>query len=234
VLYLPYSYAMDDDCVAALRKYVSDGGTVWADGPLAWKGEYGQVRPEIPGGLTDVFGVKAESIMPTEGAFALTPQDRQAGDEMRLPLTLCGAEVLAKDAQGRPVATLQRYGKGKVYFYGTALALGYHRHPDSQAGDWIAAPARAATREMSVSATTDAKRLFFRGLKCPEGLAVILTNPDGECRVQVRFRGSIHDVKNVLTGEDLKMDNHDDASEITMKVPAGGVTILLAQTEGKP
>jgi len=87
---------------------------------------------------------------------------------------------------------------------------------------------------MSVSATTDAKRLFFRSMKCSEGLAAILTNPDGECRVQVRFRGSIRNVKNVLTGEDLKADNHDDTSEITVKVPAGGVTILLAQTEGKP
>ena len=231
VLYLPYCYAIDDDCVAALRKFVSDGGTVWADGPVAWKKEYGQVRPEIPGGLTDVFGVKVEDILPTEGAFALTPQDRQAGDEMRLPLTLCGADVLAKDAQGRPVATLQHYGKGKVYFYGTALALGYHRHPDSQAGDWIAAPVHAATREMSVSATTDAKRVFFRGLKCPEGLAAILTNPGDECSVLVSFRGSVRNVKNVLTSEDLKVDKHEDVSEITVKVPAGGVTILLARTE---
>ena len=51
VLYLPYVYALDDEGVAAVRRYVAEGGTVWADGPLAWKDGQGHVRPEILGGL---------------------------------------------------------------------------------------------------------------------------------------------------------------------------------------
>jgi beta-galactosidase len=232
VLYLPYSYVMDNDCVAALRQYVNNGGTAWADGPVAWKDEYGGVRPEIPGGLMDVFGVKVEDIMPA-GAFALTPLDRQAGDEMRLPLTLCGAEVVAKDAQGRPVATRNHYGKGTACYFGTALTLGYHRHPDPQAGDWIADPARPAALGMSVSATTDARRVFCHSLKCPEGLAAILTNPGPPCRVHVVFRGTVRGLKEVLTDQALEAKKSGGASEIEVTVPAGGVSIVLAQTEDK-
>ena len=35
VLYIPYSYALDDQALAALKMYVSSGGTLWADGSTA-------------------------------------------------------------------------------------------------------------------------------------------------------------------------------------------------------
>lgn len=231
VLYLPYSYAMDDACVAALRKYVSEGGTVWADGPIAWKDDAGHVRPTYNGGLADVFGVKVDDLLPEEEAFALTPQDEQAGDGMRLPITLRGAEVLAKDARDQPVATRHRYGKGTAYYFGTAITLGYHRHPNPVAGEWIAAPARPRVREMAVSVSTRAPRLFFRGMKCPEGLIAILTNPGAECRVRVAFRGRVRDIEDVLTARRFKAVALESVSEIEVNVPAGGVSVLLARTE---
>jgi Beta-galactosidase trimerisation domain len=66
VLYAPYSYAIDDRAVAALRDFVSRGGTLWADGLTAWKNEIGEFRPTIPGGLTDVFGFEASDIYPVK------------------------------------------------------------------------------------------------------------------------------------------------------------------------
>jgi len=54
VLYMPYSYALDDQAVQALREYVQDGGTLWSDGLPAWKDEYGEMRARIPGGLGSV------------------------------------------------------------------------------------------------------------------------------------------------------------------------------------
>jgi beta-galactosidase len=230
MLYLPYSYAMDDVTMAAVRKYVAEGGTLWADGPVAWKNDYGRVRAEYLGGLAEVFGVKVEDILPAAGPFALTPQDKQAGDEMRLPLTLSGAEVLAKDAQGQPVATRHRYRKGTAYYFGTALALGYHRHPDRQSGEWIAAAARPLAHEMSVSATTEAPRVFFRGLKCPDGPAAILTNPGPECRVLVGFRGTVRDIEEVLTARRFEAKATGGGCEIEVVVPAGGVSVLHACT----
>ena len=91
VLYLPHAYAMDDATVAALRRYVAEGGTVWADGPVAWKDDRGNVRPQMPGGLRDVFGVTVQDLAPVSGAFALTRRDTQAGELLRLPVALHGA-----------------------------------------------------------------------------------------------------------------------------------------------
>ncbi|MBM3890090.1 MAG: hypothetical protein FJ388_13325 [Verrucomicrobia bacterium] len=229
VLYLPFSYAMDDAAVAAVRRYVVEGGIVWADGPLAWKDERAWVRPEMPGGLVDVFGMKADDIQPFIEPFRLTPRDTQAGDTMRLPITLRGAEVLAKDVQGQPAATRHRYGKGTAFYFGTALTRGYHLHPDPQAGEWIAAPAQPHARAMDVSAVTKAPRVFFRGLKCSAGLAAILTNPGPECRVRVAFRGTAREVEDVLSVRRFKPSSRNGVSEIEARVPAGGVTVLLAR-----
>lgn len=186
---------------------------------------------EYLGGLTDVFGVKVEDLLPVAAPFALTPQDQQAGAELRLPLTLCGAEVLAQDARGQAVATRHRCGQGTAWYFGTALTLGYHRHPDPQAGQWIAAAARPQAREMSVSATTDSPRVFFRGLKCPEGWAAILTNPGAEGHVRVAFRGPVREIEEVLTAQRFQATASNGVSEIEVPVPAGGVSVLLARTE---
>lgn len=228
-LYLPYSYAMDDRTMAAVRQYVAEGGTLWADGPVAWKNDYGQVRPDFLGELSDVFGVKVTDILPVEGPFALTPRAARAGDEMRLPLVPCGAEVLVKDAKGLPVSTRHRYGHGTAYYIGTALTLGYHRHADPQAGEWIAGPARANTRGMRVCASTDAQRLFFRPMQCPDGLVAILTNPGAECRVKVTFHGRVREIEDVLTKRCFKAAFRNASSEIEVMVPAGAVSVLHAK-----
>ena len=156
VLYLPHSYALDNEAVTALRRYVADGGTVWADGLIAWKDDYGNVRAEMPGGLVDVFGVKVDDIQVMPGAFTLSPHDSRGGEAIRLRLVLRGADVLEKGTDNLPAATRHCYGKGTAILFGTALTWGYHKHPDPRAGDWIAAPALPQARAMAVSASTKA------------------------------------------------------------------------------
>ncbi len=229
VLYLPHCYALDNATVAALRRYVAEGGTLWADGLTAWKDEYSTVRPEMPGGLVDVFGVKVDDIEVIPGTFRLTPRDSYSGEAMRLRLTLQGAEVLEKGGDNLPVATRHRYGKGTALFFGTALCWGYHKHPDPQAGQWIAAPALPQARAMAVSASTKAPRVFFRGLKGPGGLACILTNPGPECSASVTFRGDYAEVADVLAARQLKPVVRQGVSEVEVKLPAGGACILLAR-----
>jgi hypothetical protein len=232
VLYLPHCYALDDAAVASLKRYVAEGGTLWADGLTAWKDDYGNVRPEMLGGLMDVFGVKVDDIEVVNGTFRLTPRDSYSGEAMRLRLSLHGAEVLENGNDGFPAATRHRYGKGTAIFFGTALTWGYHKHPDPQAGQWIAAPALRPTREMAVSASTKAPRVFFRGLKCRDGLATILTNPGPECGVSVAFRGTFADVADVLAARRIKPVVRQGVSQVEVKLPAGGACILMARGDG--
>jgi beta-galactosidase len=229
VLYLPHSYALDNDTVAALRCYVAQGGTVWADGLIAWKDDYGNVRPELPGSLVDVFGVKVDDIQVVPGAFAFTRHDSRGGEAVRLRFALRGAEVLENGTDHLPAATRHRYGKGTAILFGTALTWGYHKHPDPRARDWIATPALSQAREMAVSAFTTAPRVFFRGLKCADGLAAILTNPGGQCGVQVAFRGEFAEIHDVLAARLIKPALRHGVSEVEVSVPAGGVCLLSAR-----
>ena len=230
VLYLPHSYALDNEAVTALRRYVADGGTVWADGLIAWKDDYGNVRAEMPGGLVDVFGVKVDDIQVMPGAFTLSPHDSRGGEAIRLRLVLRGADVLEKGTDNLPAATRHCYGKGTAILFGTALTWGYHKHPDPRAGDWIAAPALPQARAMAVSASTKAPRVFFRGLKCPEGLVAILTNPGRECGVRVAFRGKFAEIRDVFGAGTIQPALRDGVSEVEVRVPAGGECFLLARS----
>ena len=85
---------------------------------------------------------------------------------------------------------------------------------------------------MAVSATTQAPRLFFRGMKCPEGLVAIMSNPGAECRVQVAFRGVFPEIEDALAGRRFKASARDGTSETDVEVPAGGVSVLLARNSG--
>ena len=119
VLYLPYSYALDDQAVQALRDYVQNGGTLWADGLPAWKNEYGELRPRIPGGLGDVFGADASDIYPVEKPYSVTAANEQAGELWKLPLVMKGGQVLVRDREGKPFAVRHQFGKGQAIYFAT-------------------------------------------------------------------------------------------------------------------
>jgi beta-galactosidase len=234
VLYLPHAYALDNETAAAIRRYVSEGGTVWADGPIGWKDDYGNVRPEMPGGLVDVFGMKLSDIQPVSEPFSLTGRDAKTGSLLRLPLVLRGAEAIERDARQQPVATRHRYGKGTAIFFATALTHGYHRNADPQAGRWITAPAQPAARQMDVSAVTEAPRILFRGMKCPEGLVAILINPGETASVRVAFRGPVDQVEDLLTAAKFPTVSGDGVRELSAAIPPGQVCVLLARFPKTP
>ena len=116
VLYLPYSYALDDQAVQAIRDYVQNGGTLWADGLLAWKNEYGELRPRIPGGLGDVFGADASDVYPVEKPYSVTDANEQGGELWKLPLAMKGGQVLLRDREGQPFAIRHQFGKGQAIY----------------------------------------------------------------------------------------------------------------------
>ena len=229
VLYLPHCYAMDREAAAAIRRYVEQGGTVWADGLLAWKDEYGHVAPKVPGELTDVFGFQMHDIDPVERPFSLSEKGDNGGELWRLRLTLLDADVLLRAPDGQPIATRKRFGKGEAIYFATALSLGYFKRADPEAGRWITAPACAASSRLPVQVKSGSERIVFRGMLASDKQVAILTNWGGDGEVTVSFRGSFGSVVDILTGATVKTKIEGNNTLATLPLAKDSTAVLLAQ-----
>jgi beta-galactosidase GanA len=229
VLYLPYSYALDDQAVQALREYVRKGGTLWADGLAAWKNEYGEVRPRIPGGLGDVFGADTSDIYPVEKPYSVTAANEQAEELWRLPLELKGAQVLVRDREGQPFAVRHQYGKGQAIYFGTALTLGYFRRNNGQVQKWIVEPALAANAGMPVKLEKGSGQISFRALEGPGRAFAVLSNWGQAETVVVSFTGDYAKVVNALSGAAMKLTRATGKTVVTVPLQADAVLVLEAQ-----
>jgi beta-galactosidase len=229
VLYIPYSYAMDDQAVTGLRDFVSNGGTVWADGLTAWKNETGEIRPTIPGGLSDVFGIQASDIYPVKAdePYSVTSQNERGGELWKLPLELRGAEVILRDRQGKPFATKHHFGKGQAFYFESAVALGYLKRNSPVVQQWIIEPAMKLEANAQVRVKKAPSTVGFRGLLHPSGPLAILTNWGDTDTVVVSFRGD-YTVADTLTGARVEVTHRQGATLATLVLPAGAVSLLTA------
>jgi beta-galactosidase len=229
VLYIPYSYAIDNQAVAALRDYVRQGGTLWADGLTAWKNETGEIRPTIPGGLSEVFGVEASDIYPVkvDEPYSVTDLKEQAGELWKLPLQLRGAEVVLRDREGNPFATTHHFGKGQAFYFESALTLGYSKRSHPLVQQWIVAPAIKAQAEALVRMDKGSDKICFRGLAHPSGPVAILSNWGEAETVVVSFRGD-YEVAETLMRQPVQVTHERGTTLATVELSAGAVGILKA------
>ncbi|MGO8736187.1 MAG: beta-galactosidase [Terriglobia bacterium] len=235
VLYIPYSYAMDDQAVAALRDFASKGGTLWADGLTAWKNETGEIRPTIPGGLSDLFGIQASDIYPVKAdePYSVTSQNERGGELWILPLELRGAEVILRDRQGRPFATQHHFGKGQAIYFESALTLGYFKRSNPLVQQWIIDPAMKVQANALVQIKKAPSTVGFRGLVHTSGPVAILTNWGDTETVVVSFRGD-YAVADTLTGAPVEVTHRQGETLASVKLPAGAVSVLKASKAPRP
>jgi beta-galactosidase len=229
VLYTPYSYAIDDLGVAALRDFVNKGGRLWADGLTAWKNETGEIRPTIPGGLSDVFGVEASDIYPVKAdePYSITSQNERAGELWKVPLKLKGAEVVLRDREGKTFATRHRFGKGQVLYFESALTLAYFKRNNPVVQRLIVKPALEAQADALVQMKKGSDTVCFRGLAHPSGPVAILTNWGNADTVAVSFRGD-YTVVDALTGKPVQVTHEGGRTVATVDLPVGAVEVLKA------
>ena len=234
VLYIPYSYALDDYAVAALRDYVRNGGTLWADGLTAWKNETGEIRPTIPGGLSDVFGIQASDIYPVKAddPYSVTSQNERGGELWRLPLELKGAEVVMRDRVGKPFATRHSFGKGQALYFEAAVTLGYLKRNNPVVQQWIVGPAARVQADAAIQIKQAPATVGFRGLIGKSGAVAILTNWGHTDSVTVSFRGN-YKVGDALGKSPVEVAHEEGATVATVKLPAGAVSVLRATGTGK-
>ncbi|HUY12918.1 MAG TPA: beta-galactosidase [Terriglobia bacterium] len=230
VLYLPYSYAIDDHAVSALKDFVRNGGTLWADGLLGWKNEYGAIRPSLPGSLSDVFGWETymADVNPVEEPYSVTGSNEAAGELWKIPLKLHGAEVLVRDGEGQPFATEHAFGKGKAIYYGAAVTLGYFHRGNPKVQEWITSPAVKASSSALVQLLKASDQVGFRPLHHVTGPVAILTNWGLESEIEIRLAGEYTTVANVLTDAPVKVTRRDQNTYAELIVPAGKACVLKA------
>jgi beta-galactosidase len=229
VLYLPYSYSLDDNAVNALREYVRNGGILWADGLPAWKNEYGEVRSRIPGALGDVFGADAPEVEPVDGPYSVTAADEKAGELWRLPLEMKGAQILLRDRDGKPFATRHAFGKGQAIYYATALTLAYRRRNNEVVQKWIAQPALTADADTPVKLERGSGRISFRSLTCRGKAFAVLSNWGPTETVTVSFTSDYSKVIDALAGRAMTSTPSKGKTLVTTTLPAGQVLVLEAQ-----
>jgi beta-galactosidase len=228
VLYLPNCYALTEKSVAALRDFVRQGGTLWADGLVAWKDEQGTTLQFPPGPLADVFGFTLDGIDPVWEPFALAGDGDRAGESWRCLITSQGARTLLTGSAGRPAAVEYTFGKGRSLYYGTALSLGYLHREDPQAGDWITAPALDACRDLPVRLTNGSELISFRAMQAPGQFAAILNNWGASSRATVRFPGTVHKVVEILSGNNAPFRRVGGVLEVDLELDEGGSAVMLA------
>lgn len=230
VLYLPYSYAIDDDAISALKDFVRNGGTLWAEGLVGWKNEYGVIRPSLPGGLSDVLGWQSfvADVIPAEEPYSVSANDEQAGELWKIPLQLHGAKVVVRDRQGQPFATENSFGKGKAIYYGAAVSLGYFRRGNATVKEWITSPAIKADSSSLVRLLRASDQVGFRPIHHPSGPAAVLTNWGPDDEIEMHFAGEFATVADVLTNSQVKVTRQKGSTRATLTLPAGGVRVLKA------
>jgi len=231
VLYIPYSYALDDQAIDALKNYVSRGGTLWADGLTGLKNATGEVRNTIPGGMADLFGFEAVDIHPVslDRPYSVTSQDEKGGELWKLTIQLKGAEVTERTDDGKPFALKHAFGKGHVEYFESAVSLAYARRFNLIVQQWIVAPALATENREPVSLLQGSREIMFRGLTQPSGFAAVLSNWGEAQKATVSFSGHCK-VVDAATGEEVPVTEEDGRTAATVDIRAGAVVILKAST----
>jgi beta-galactosidase len=230
LLYAPADYAMDDATIEALKAYVNQGGTLWADGITAWKNERGGIRATIPGGLTDLFGVEADEIYPVkpDTPYSVTPAHELGGELWKLPLEVKGADVILRDNDGNPFEVTHRYGKGRVTYFTSAVTLAYLRRENEIVHQWILEPAVKEEAEMPVRLKQGSDHLIFRGLTGAPGSSAVLINWGDTQTAVVSFAG-IWRVKNAATGAEVPVTSDQGNTDANVTIPEGTTVVLLTE-----
>ncbi len=124
---VPAQYVMDGNTAKAIRNYVKAGGTVLMTGYSAKENEHAQwYETPLPGGLTDVFGLRTNAFYRNDSGVAFSLQGKMGSTkasyyEILEPST---AEVLGSITnhylpEPAPFLTVNKFGKGRAFYLAT-------------------------------------------------------------------------------------------------------------------
>jgi beta-galactosidase len=136
VIFAPFSISLTEEASNSLEEYIRSGGTLVADGRIAWTNERGWLTDKVPGFLlSEVFGCVEDYMTEIK-----EPIDIEIKSSGRIKGTnyLSSYTVTSGEIKGRyndiPVVVENNYIKGKAIMVGTLLGvpveLGYSENTD--------------------------------------------------------------------------------------------------------
>ena len=123
---LSSAYLIDDATAAAVRRYVANGGTVIMTGYSAKVDATGKwFGTPLPGGLTDVFGLRTNEFYRSWNPLIVSFQGKQltGSDNYYEVLESSTAKTLAvfeNTPAKSPAITINTFGKGRAIYLATA------------------------------------------------------------------------------------------------------------------
>lgn len=138
LIILPFSISMNAEAVKAIERYVASGGTILADGRIAWMKEDGTLCEKIPGlGLDKLFG--CEELYMKElrepKTFQLNGKALSACRYISAYKVGTGKTLASFDNQ--PLIVENAYFSGKAIIVGTLVGIGYEETKNIHNLDFI-------------------------------------------------------------------------------------------------
>lgn len=139
ILYLPMSLSLSEDTRAKLLKFIENGGTLIAEGPVGMYCENGETDMKFD------FLKKLTGISRAEIELLKSPQNIEIKDcKITIKMTgyrVCAdpeGQILATYADQTPAVSIHSYGKGRVVWINGFLGQRYWENRDEQTRDFLA------------------------------------------------------------------------------------------------
>ncbi|WP_145411193.1 beta-galactosidase [Paenibacillus xylanexedens] len=206
VLIYPHPAILREDTAEMLQKYVENGGSVVFGCRTGYKNESGHCRMQpLPGPVAELSGIQVEDFTMVNGtASPVSVQLSQHTNLFNAPsfndilrVYADTVEVLGTYAssyyKGKPALTVNRVGKGKVYYWGAAFGLSvaaellHQLQITSPLKDWCEVP---ETVEVAIRAD-DHEELVFLLNYSSEAAEIKLQVPTEELLQGSQLQGTV-------------------------------------------
>lgn len=123
LIIVPGMYLLDKASTEALRRFVADGGTAIMTAQSAKVNDHNQWHATpLPGGLTDVFGLRTNEFYDWNGVFKISDEEVKSTAAHVEVLEPSTAEVMARFSNfdgNLPAITVNHFGKGRAIYVAT-------------------------------------------------------------------------------------------------------------------
>ena len=242
ILFLPFPVMLSREVAEGVKQYVQAGGTVVAEGRLAWNDARGFASDVIPGaGLAEVFGARESVIKPTDrvqfrtqasAALPGMPADTQiTGEVFEEELqTLPAATTLGRFSNGTPAVVENIAGRGKAVLIGTFLGLAYYRQHARNVKQLLLSLAQAAGVSAEVKASgngtsaIEVRRLVGAG----QQMILVFNHSSGsaDLSVAIRLPWNIRDARNLENDQPVSYQFSAGQTTFRKRLSAGEIWVF--------